>query len=760
MKQRFTIAAALTFAIMTVCLMIFAFFHRSSSEFIFLILSIYALVSVLFALFYAFFWQRNLRKKKQSSNRRILYLLKSLNSPAMLWDDSLQKVILNDKLREIAEIDSKEENFDPKFVVPWLFGKQEITDAEIKEIIRAKNTEYSFLARKGTPHDVIWNTSAVETDDNGVSVFLTIGIDLAEIRTMQSELKTYSKRLAASEGRHALSMELTEIGILLCEQGSDVLFLSAELQKMLGFTNSTVTVEQIRERVFPLDMVLFENHVHAIQSNMAQFLNEIRVLEIRLCGADGLYRWYTYRFKATRMDSGKLAIGGAILDNTKEKEKDEHIERIAYEDSITKFPNRNKLMIMGEELYQCTVELNSAYWVIVLDIDRFHLINDTCGYEKGNQLLQSFAEILQRSVSLGGFGARISGDNFAIIIRGNGDEKFPEHIITKIQHSFASLAVGEFANRTLSCSAGYARMPRDGKNFESVLEHAEFALSAGIDIMGSIHPYTSEMHDAIIRENNLERQLGAALQKGELKLYYMPKADFSTGAIIGMEALVRWIQPDGSIIQPQEFIHIAEKSQLITQITRFVLYEACRQIRVWKDMGLPKLVVSINMTGADFYQENLCEQVMNALGSYRITPDCLEIELTESLALRDVDMALQQMNQLRALGIRIAMDDFGTGYSSLSYIQQFPFTVLKLDQSFVMKIDGDPVVQEIVASVVRIAKAKNVETLAEGVETPEQARQLCSMGCGYGQGFLYGKPMTAEDMEVTIRNNMEKKIVY
>lgn len=761
MKKRIISCMVTVFAFLTAYLMVYAFWHRNASENIFLVLSAYALLAVLMAYSFNYYWQGEQRRHKESAQRRFKHMVENLSAPALLWDDALNKVIINEKLREIAELEAREEGYDPKFLVPWIFGKTTIEEQDIQEILTAKDREFSFVANKGTPHEVIWNTAALETDDNGISVFLTIGYDLANIRIMESKLQSYSKRLAASEGRHALSMELTEIGILIGEQGSDTMFLSSELQTMLGIQKNSITVEELRKHVYPMDMAIFDNHIQMMRTGMSQYLDEIHIMEIRLCGADGLYRWYVYRYKATRVKgSNKLAFGGAILDNTKIKEKDEKIERIAYEDPITKISNRSKLMLMGQELYACTKDIGSAYWVIVIDIDRFHLINDTCGYESANELLRDLARSLTRTLGLGGFGARISGDNFALILHSNGDDNLPIRAIQKIQQSLASLAVGKFVHRSLSCSAGYAQMPRDGQSFEQVLEHAEFALSSGAHVNGSIRAYTKEMHDRIIRESTLEKQLVDAVQRREFVLYYQPKISLQDGSVMGMEALIRWHRPDGTVLPPSEFIPIAERSQIITQITRFVLYEACRQTRIWQDMGLPKLIISINMSSADFYQENLSEQVMNALIKNGVAPQYLEIELTESLALKDVEQTISHMNQLRAAGIQIAMDDFGTGYSSLSYIQQLPFTMLKLDRQFVEHMEDVIVVQEIVSSVVRIAKAKNIRTIAEGVETPEQARQLRLSGCDYGQGYLYGKPLTAAEMEQLIRENAKHKMLY
>ena len=741
------------FSLVTVFVISYAYRHREKGDLIYIIFNTYALAAVALSFLLVLHRQRVSSRRQEERKKRLRYLTQNLSAPAMLWDDSFQCAVPNDTLLKLTDM-TMHEDFDAKLIVPMFFGKREITDADIREIVSAKNKEYNITAAGGKTLSLIWNTASVETDENGVTWYLSIGLDLAELRAMRSELETYSKRLTVSEGRHNLTMELMDVGILLIEQGNPKMFPSEKLQKMLGLSKDYLTVSELRSRVCPADIVTFDKHYHTMRTRMRDFIGRTESMELRICAADGQYRWYSYRFRATQnQETGRLAVGGTVIDITKEKEKDAQIVRIAYEDSVTGIPNRQKLMQMGHDLYQCTQELRCSYWVIVMDIDRFHLINDTCGYAAGNELLTQFADIMKQQLGLGGFGARISGDNFALILRNNGDDSLPQKVVSRIQRTLATKAVGKFSHRSLTCSAGYAQMPADGESFEKVLEHAEFALSTQSKTAGSISRYTNEMHDVIIQESNLETRLAEAIMRKELVLYYQPKVSLETGLVMGLEALIRWQISPGQIVSPGVFIPIAERSQLITQITRFVLDEACRQTKLWQTMGLPEIVMSINFSSTDFYQDNVCEQIQRALTKYQLDPQYLEIELTESLALKDIDLTIDRMNQLRAAGIQLAMDDFGTGYSSLSYIQRLPFTMLKLDRSFVMHMQDDAVVQEIISSVARIAKAKQIKTIAEGVETPQQAQLLHAAGCDFAQGYLYGHPMTAKETEQYIRQN-------
>ena len=297
-------------------------------------------------------------------------------------------------------------------------------------------------------------------------------------------------------------------------------------------------------------------------------------------------------------------------------------------------------------------------------------------------------------------------------------------------------------------------MPEDGKSFLEVIEHAEFALKTGGVNQSSIHAYEPSMHDSIISTTEMEKAIALALDNNEFSLYYQPKIDLSNGRLMGVEALIRWIKPDGTVVPPDAFVPVAERSRLIGRITEFVLNEGCRQNVLWQKMGFPKIVMSINFTSSDFYQNDLKDRVLDSLIKSGLDPQWLEIELTESLALNDIDFAVAQMNRLRELGVKLAMDDFGTGYSSLSYLQTLPITLLKLDRSFITDIEHNNIAYEIVASVIRIAKSKKIETIAEGIENTVQQSILRMAGCDYAQGFLYGKPMPPEQLQRFFEQNI------
>lgn len=743
------------FAVASIIVILFADKHRAEA---FTIFTSYMIVVGVLSIALTVYWQTSRKRVLEDARRRLSFFIDRLSMPAVLWNESLSLLVCNAPLLAILGLGENDTPTTAQFLK--LLGVEKMNEDAIRRLLVNTTEETTCSAADGDCVSILWTTSGIEQSDTECW-FVSVGVNITEQLAMQAEIQDYADRLAVSESRYALSMELSEIGILLTEQDSDTFYISPELQKMLGLASQSLSYTELRHKIHPSDAVIYDTYIKSIPRLTAQISDTTQNLELRIRAADGRYHWFSYCYKAAKLsDASAAIIGGSFIDITRDREKDATIERLAYVDEVTGIPNRNKLMLMGEEIYACCKELNTTYVVMVLDIDRFHLVNDTCGYENGNRILKDFAHIMYKYLSFGGFGARISGDNFALIMRDYGDDELPVKTMERIQNDLSDLARDLFPNKPLTCSAGYSRMPGDGKRFADVLEHAEFALSSCETHKGTVIGYNSSMHDEIISESELEKQLADAIEDGQLQLYYQPKISLSNGRIIGVEALIRWIRPDGTIIQPGSFVPLAETSQLISKISQYVLTEACEQNRIWQRLGLPNIVMSINLTSADFYQGNVRELVYEALARTGLEPQWLEVELTESLAIKDIDLAISQMNQLREMGVKLAMDDFGTGYSSLSYIQVLPITLLKLDRSFVINLEHDSIAQEIVAAVIRIAKSKHIETIAEGIETPEQARLLRVAGCDNAQGYLYGRPMPPKEIEEFIRRNINHRQMY
>ena len=670
-------------------------------------------------------------KRTSIDEKDITKIIEDLNTEMIIWSDNFSYVFINKKLRDLLGITA--DRSDKKEAVWTAFGINSPDESALMKIAGSNSYESSFRNPQGSLVSIAWSTSPVKKYRKQ-SVYLSTGFNLTELKKMRVNLAS------ANDFFHS-SMELAEIGLIMSTDRK-IFRASPELMRMLGLKTGTININEFRSLVHPNDRIQFDGAVGSSD------ISEIRNIEIRLRSADGSYRWYSYRFKAIAGTGNTLPLfGGAVIDVTQEHEKDILIERLAYIDEITDIANRNKLVGTGQEIYDSCKVLNYSFWMIVLDIDRFHIINDTIGYNNGNYVLKNFAHILYKFVTPGGLAARISGDNFALLLRDYGDDEMPTRTVKSIQDEFSKLAVDELASINLCCSAGYSKMPEDGNSFLDVMEHAEFALKSSDGTQGSVCGYEPSMHDSIIGNTELEKSLALAIDNNELQLFYQPKINLATGRIMGVEALIRWIKPDGTIVKPDAFVPIAESSHLIGRISEFVLNEGCRQNKLWQKMGYPSIVMSINFASSDFYQTDLKDKVFEALARSGLDPQWLEVELTETLALSDIDFAVDQMNKLRDLGVKLAMDDFGTGYSSLSYLQILPITLLKLDRSFITDIEHDNIAYEIVSAVIRIAKSKKIETIAEGIENNVQESILRMAGCDYAQGYLYGRPMPPEKIQ-------------
>lgn len=685
-----------------------------------------------------------MRKKKLEEfftcERDMLYnILEDVNAMIIVWDSNMNIVNVNDCFTEKTGYD-KEDVKSSKLLLKIL--GLDSNKLDYSEICTERETHITCLNESKI--DVFWKTTLLKKESCR-NIFMSIGSDTTKIKNIQNEL-------CASETRFETSMELAEVGLLYKQVGSNEYFMSKNIQKILGFESQNVSTLEFRERIHPNDKPVFDTYCVSSEECVNEEIHKVKCIELRIFCKDEGYHWFNYRYKISNsFGAGKMVIGGSLINISKDKEKDTLIEKMAYIDEVTQIFNRNRFMMMGQETYLCSKELNLSYWLIIFDVDKFHIINDTCGYQNGNCLLKEIAITILRNLSDGGFCARIGGDNFAVLLKDDGNDDAPLVLIDEIQKSLYCLSKGQFANQTITASVGYCKLPCDGDDFSEILEHAEFALRLGENLRSNITRYDNSVHDKTIAKSAIEKELQNAIYNHELKLYYQPKIDLTNNKIMGAEALIRWIKPDGTIIPPNDFIPIAENSNLITQISEFVVNEACRQNMIWQNMGLPCINVSVNLSSVDFYQTDVCKTISTAISASGLSPEWLEVELTESLALKDVDQAILQMNGLKEIGVKISMDDFGTGYSSLSYIQVLPITMLKLDRSFIMYLEDDNISREIVSSVINICKSKRIEIIAEGIETLGQANILKSAGCDLAQGYLFGKPMPSEEFEQFMR---------
>jgi EAL domain-containing protein (putative c-di-GMP-specific phosphodiesterase class I) len=312
----------------------------------------------------------------------------------------------------------------------------------------------------------------------------------------------------------------------------------------------------------------------------------------------------------------------------------------------------------------------------------------------------------------------------------------------------------------INASIGISTFPNDGQDTESLLKNADTAMyHAKENGRNNFQFFQAEMNTRAVARQSLEGLLGRALGRHELLLHYQPKIDLQTGEITGVEALLRWLHPGRGLIPPLQFVPIAEECGLIVPIGRWVLREACRQLRAWLDADLRPISVAVNLSGVEFRAQDFLEDVRTILQETRLEPRFLEFELTESVLLNHVEGTISKLQALKALGVRLAVDDFGTGYSSLSYLRRFPVDALKLDQSFIHRITADPNEGIIISAVINMGKSLKQRVIAEGVETREQRNFLQIEGCGEGQGYYFSHPVPAEQCANLLRTGIAETLI-
>lgn len=440
------------------------------------------------------------------------------------------------------------------------------------------------------------------------------------------------------------------------------------------------------------------------------------------------------------------------VDLSKFKETEALLEQLRTFDPLTGLPNRDAWHSAIDQAVANARRNGNRFAVLDIGLDRFRLINESLGHAVGDRLLIAAGEIIKHLLHRHDIAARPGGDRFSVLLADMDDAPSIATFCERILAAFVSPIDAQGHSLTLSVSIGVAIYPGDGTDTRTLLKNAETALHGAKEEGRACYAfYTREMNATGAQLLTLERLLRQALANGEFAVVYQPQVDAQTKRLVGVEALLRWNNPQLGNVSPVQFIPIAEATGLIIPIGEWVLRESCRQTRRWhQQMGLD-ITVAVNLSARQFRREDLMTTVQLALDDSGLPAHLLELEITESLLMADPAGAAIIMDGLRYMGLKIALDDFGTGYSSLAYLKNFPLDRLKLDRAFVKDLPDDESDKAIARAVIALGHNLGLQTLAEGVETPAQADFLAAAGCEIFQGYLYGKPMPAEALEAKIR---------
>jgi diguanylate cyclase (GGDEF)-like protein/PAS domain S-box-containing protein len=449
---------------------------------------------------------------------------------------------------------------------------------------------------------------------------------------------------------------------------------------------------------------------------------------------------------------------GVFTDISQMKRSEAELDYLAHHDPLTELPNRLLLNARLEYAIQRAQREGTSLTVLFIDLDRFKTVNDSLGHPVGDQLLKLVAALLTACVRSEDTVARLGGDEFVVVLEGVGDTGDASAMAEKILNTLSKRYDLNGQTVFIGASIGISTYPKDGRDGTTLLKNADAAMYRSKEEgRNTFRFYNAEFTRTVHARLTLETELRRAIENQEFFLNFQPQVNASSGAIVGVEALVRWQHPQSGIISPLRFIPLAEETGLILPLGDWVLNAACEQIQAWLESDLPPITLAVNLSPRQFQHRDLVKQVRAVLDATGLPPQLLELEITEGAIMDRGDSAVTILRTLKDLGVKLAIDDFGTGYSSLAYLRRFPIDTLKIDQSFMRDIPHDTGAMEIAATIISMARNLRMQALAEGVETLKQLAFLQYHGCDTYQGFLNSRPITAESFAAMLRSSLENQ---
>jgi diguanylate cyclase (GGDEF)-like protein/PAS domain S-box-containing protein len=587
----------------------------------------------------------------------------------------------------------------------------------------------------------------------GANDYVTKPVDFpamaARVRA-QLARKRDGEMLRASEERYSLAISGANEGVWDWNLETNQVYYSDRWKAIVGYGEEEIgdSPKEWLDRIHPRDRESVERVFAAGRTGVKHEFES----EHRLRGKDGGFRWVLARGAAVRVaGNGIVRMAGSLADISERKRYDRRtgiFNRFAFEECLESVLDWSRQ------------EPDYRFAALIVDLDDFRVVNHTLGVPVGDRLLVQVAERIShclRSVSgdsvFGPLLSRLRGDDFGILIdsRSGGDtDRAAMELAGEIQGSLSEPFLLEGREVYASVSGGIAGGPAKYNRPEDVLRDADLALNnARAAGRSQCSVFTASMRRRAMEKAELETDLRRALERNQMVVFYQPKVRLSNRTVAGFEALIRWRHPGHGLVSPGDFIPIAETTGFIVPLGEWVLAEACRQLKQWQER-FPRtspLTMSVNLSAKQLLQPDLVERVERILIETGVPAESLRLEVTETLLVSDPDEAARLLGQLKSLRVGLKLDDFGTGYSSLSYLHRFPFDTLKIDRSFVMSLPERAESRAIIRTITNLARSLKLGVVAEGVETPEQLSELLEMGCDYGQGYLFSRPLTAVEAE-------------
>ncbi len=508
-----------------------------------------------------------------------------------------------------------------------------------------------------------------------------------------------------------------------------------------------------REEVLGRDItqtIISPEHRQAFSDELGDFSESEQTKFLNLQRETSLWHRESYEFPAEisivpLLMGDSFIFSGFARDISERRLAEDRLKQLAHTDVLTGLPNRQSFNSLLLQEIGIARHHQQKLAVMFLDLDHFKAVNDSIGHDAGDQLLRETAKRLQDCIRDSDTIARLGGDEFVFILPNLHSDDEPSHICGRILNSMHKSFYIHNHECFVGASIGISIFPRDGDTLETLEKHADIAMyrakAAG---KNGFKYYEADMSKFVLKRMKMERAMRHALERDELNILYQPQVNIGNRKFVGLESLVRWQHPEMGTILPDEFISFAEETGLILPLGEHVLRTTCEQGKAWLDAGLPALQLAVNFTPRQFADEGLVEMVAGTLDDSGLPRECLEVEITESSAMENIEVSQDVLHELKKLGVKVAIDDFGTGFSSLGYLKSFPITALKIDKTFIAGVTNDEKDSAIVTTIIELAHSLGLKVIAEGVETEEQLAFLSKHNCDIGQGYLFSKPLTAD----------------
>ncbi len=633
------------------------------------------------------------------------------------------------------------------------YSAQDIARARPQEVLRiaaatGRFEEEGWRVRKDGSHfwaDVV--CTAIKDPAGNLRGFSTITRDISERRSM--------------EARYRGLLEAAPDAIVEINRGGEIVLVNVQAERQFGYLRDELVGQEV-SRIIPNG---FAEHqlTHRTEFPEVSIIRPLpTAIELRGRRKDGSNFPVEILLSPVESPEGTLIIA-SIRDITQRKKSEDQLVKMSHSaqhDVLTNLPNRVLLYDRITRAISFAQRQRKQLAVLFVDLDHFKRINDSLGHAVGDKLLRSVAGRLVASVRRSDTVSRLGGDEFVVVLSQIEHAEDAAFSAQKILTALIAPHQIDDTQLTIDVSIGISSYPGDGQDAQSLMDSADTAMyDAKKQGRDNYQFFRSDMHARAVERQSLEGRLRAALGKHEFLLHYQPKIDLKSGEISGVEALLRWVHPERGLVPPLQFVPIAEECGLINSIGQWVLLEACRQARAWRDIGLRAVPVAVNVSAGEFLAKDFLSGVRAVLINTGLEPYDLELELTESVLMIDAESTIDTLHALKAIGVQLAVDDFGTGYSSFSYLRRFPLDTLKIDRSFVHDIAVDQKDAAIVSAMIGIGKSLKQRVIAEGVETLEQLDFLRTQGCSEAQGYYFSRPVAAEQFTELLKSGVGRPVV-